>query len=104
MRRHIKQDLATDGATGSTAGGTTLDANTISNAGQRQAAAPSPVDAAMAGRQRISEIEALCKRYDLSDELRGGLIQRGATVDQAKLAAADIVMERSRNKPASGIR
>lgn len=100
MRRHIKQDLATDGATGSTAGGTTLDANTISNAGQRQAAAPSPVDAAMAERQRISEIEALCKRYDLSDELRGGLIQRGATVDQAKLAAADIVMERSRNKPA----
>lgn len=99
MRRHIKQDLATDGATGSTAGGTTLDANTISNAGQRQAAAPSPVDAAMAERQRISEIEALCKRYDLSDELRTGLIQRGATVDQAKLAAADIVMERSRNKP-----
>lgn len=103
MRRHIKQDLATDGATGSTAGGTTLEANTISNAtsnaGQRQAAAPSPVDAAMAERQRISEIEALCKRYDLSDELRTGLIQRGATVDQAKLAAADIVMERSRNKP-----
>ena len=99
MRRHIKQDLATDGATGSTAGGTTLEANTISNAGQRQAAAPSPVDAAMAERQRISEIEGLCKRYDLSDELRTGLIQRGATVDQAKLAAADIVMERSRNKP-----
>ena len=46
-------------------------------------------------RARITEIEALCKRYKLGDEVRTGLIQRGATVDQARLSAADIVMERA---------
>nr|WP_316642877.1 phage major capsid protein [uncultured Roseateles sp.] len=56
---------------------------------------------AMDERARVNEIEAICKKYDLSAELRTAMVQRGATVDQARLTAADMVMERARNKPAA---
>ena len=50
-------------------------------------------------RTRIAEIEALCRKYNLSAELRTGFIQKGATVDQARMAAADVVMERAGKTP-----
>lgn len=56
---------------------------------------------AVSERQRIGEIEAIAKRYSLPDDMRAGLIQRGATVDQARLIAADTIMERSKGKPAA---
>ena len=58
---------------------------------------------AEAERARITEIEALCKRYDLSADIRTGMIQRGATIEQARMTAADVVMERAAKgaKPAA---
>lgn len=98
-RRLLNQ--ATDGTTGS-AGGTatpTLPAEPRNpDAGQRSAQ-PSALDE----RARITEIEAMCKRYQLTDELRTGMIQRGATIEQARMTCADVVMERAQRsaKPAA---
>lgn len=50
-------------------------------------------------RARIAEIEALAKRFKLPDELRAGLIQKGASIDAARLAAADHVMVRAGANP-----
>ena len=54
-------------------------------------------------RSRIAEIEALAKKYTLGAEVRTAMIQRGATIEQARLTAADIVLERSKaaNAPAA---
>ena len=50
---------------------------------------------AEAERARMTEIEALSRKYDLSPELRTQLIQRGASIEQARLTAADVVLERA---------
>ena len=47
---------------------------------------------AEAERARIFEIEAVCRKYKLPDELRSGLVKNGATIEQARMAAADEVM------------
>jgi len=86
---------------GQGAGGTGLNATIIEN-GQALAeqARAAQQRGAEGERARIAEIEAICRKYDLSADLRTGMIQRGATIEQARLTAADVVMERSKSKPA----
>lgn len=104
FRTHRLQNAVSDATTGggapsgtgtTTTAGTALEATTVDTTGSR-AAAGNPVDVAMAERQRVSEIEAVCSQYKLSDELRRSLVQRGATVADARACAADIVLERAR--------
>lgn len=54
-------------------------------------------------RKRMSEIEALCDKYKIDPTLKREMIQKGATVDQAKITVADWVIERSKreNKPSA---
>lgn len=95
IRNRRLQDQANDGAgTGASTGGgattttatTTTPAIVTGNDAQR---------GAMDERQRINEIEALCKRYDIGGDVRAAMIQKGATVEQARMTAADMVMERA---------
>lgn len=46
-------------------------------------------------RARILEIEAIARKYDMPTALKEGLIQKNATVLDARTAAADLVMERA---------
>jgi len=54
-----------------------------------------PDQIAQAERQRIAEIEAMCRKYSVADDVKAGMIQRGATVDQARMTCADIVLQRA---------
>jgi HK97 family phage major capsid protein/HK97 family phage prohead protease len=87
---------ATASGTGQTTTGTTLPATTVSNGDSARATATQPQNSALAERERMTEIDALCRKYDLSGELRTQMIQRGASIEQARLTAADVVLERSR--------
>lgn len=62
-----------------------------------QAARDAAVNAQAAERLRTSEIEAICKKYGISNETRTAMIQRGATVEQARITAADLVIERAKS-------
>lgn len=103
FKRQFFQEQATDGTTGSTAGGaatgTTLPANTVEN-GTAVVERQHQQRGAEAERARITEIEAVCKKYDVSADVRTGLIQKGATVEQARLAVADLVLERAKKSSA----
>lgn len=76
-------------------GGSTEGAGAAAAASQSPEARALQVQGAQGERERITEIEALCKRFKLSDELRGDMIRKGATIDQARLTAADEVMKRA---------
>jgi HK97 family phage major capsid protein/HK97 family phage prohead protease len=93
LQEQVKGDAAPAG--GGQATGTTIEANDISN-GTSSRAAGTGQNPALAERDRMTEIDALCKKYDLSGELRMQMIQRGATIEQARLTAADVVLERAR--------
>lgn len=104
MQRHRLQEQAeSTTSTGCTATGTTLTATTVENGAAGATETRALQRGADAERQRMTEIEAICKRYDLGADVRTGMIQRGATVEQARLTAADIVLERARaqGKPAA---
>lgn len=67
---------------------------------------PNPAELQQRGaegeRQRIVEIGAICRKYKLPEELERGLITKGASIADARTAAADFVMERaSKNAPAA---
>lgn len=100
FRNHRLQN-AVDEATGG-AGGTTLLASTIENGTPEQVRAQQQ-RGAETERSRIAEIEALAKKYDLGTDVRTAMIQRGATVEQARMTAADTVLERAKrsNAPAA---
>jgi len=101
-KRHTLREQATDGTTGS-AGGTATTTTTLPAEPRAGDAAQLAQRGALDERTRISEIEALCRKYDLSADLRTSMIQRGASVEEARLTAADMVMERARagGKPAA---
>ena len=75
--------------------------STTTTAGAADGGADAAQRGALDERQRIAEIEAICRKYELSTELRAGMIQRGATIEQARLTAADVVMERAKKAPAA---
>lgn len=89
------------GEAGDAGGGNGLAADTIENGAVGERAAQQ--SGAQAERARITEIEAVCRKYDVPAEKRTELIQRGASIDQARLVAADLVMERAAKtgKPAA---
>jgi HK97 family phage major capsid protein/HK97 family phage prohead protease len=93
---HRLQEQAESTTSASGGGGTTT---TAAPAGQTDAQAR--LQGAEAERARMTEIHAICKRYDIPADVRDGMIQRGATIEQARLTAADLVMERSKAKPAA---
>lgn len=91
MKRHfVKQDQETGGA--AAAGG---------------AAVIDPVqlraESAQAERQRATEIEALCASHNIDVEVRRGLIQKGATVAEARGAVLDIIQQRGQQKSVASL-
>jgi HK97 family phage major capsid protein/HK97 family phage prohead protease len=78
-------------------GGSAIDATTVENSTAARGIDPAAHQqrGAEAERARMTEIEALSRKYDLSPELRTQLIQRGASIEQARLTAADVVLERA---------
>jgi HK97 family phage major capsid protein/HK97 family phage prohead protease len=88
-RKFVKQDAATDGTTG--AAGGNIDANALR------------LETAQAERQRGIEIEALCQAHGVDAEVRRGLIQKGASVAEARGAVLDIVLQRDKQKPAASL-
>ncbi len=90
-RHHIKQDQATDGTAGAAGGAATIDQNALR------------AEAAVSERQRGLEIEALCQAHNIDAEVRRGLIQKGASVAEARGAVLDIVLQRDKQKPAASL-
>jgi len=81
--RHLLQNTADSGDTGGAGGAIVLDESKYR------------VEGAVNERKRIAEIDALCRQHKASDELRTGLVQRGATIGEAQTAVLDLVMARS---------
>lgn len=81
--RHLLQEQADSGDTGGAGGAIVLDESKYR------------VEGAVNERKRIAEIEALCRQHKAPDDLRTGLVQRGATVGEAQTAVLDFVMTRS---------
>lgn len=91
MLRQRLQEQADPNTT--TAGGAVAAAAAAAAAPANDAAAQAR--GAEAERQRIVEIGALARKYKLPDELERGLVTKGASVADARMAAADYVMQRA---------
>ncbi|MDD5247822.1 MAG: phage major capsid protein [Rhodocyclaceae bacterium] len=76
--RHVLQNQATDGAAGGSAGGGAVIDEPKARA-----------QGAEAERNRIREIDAMCRAHAMPEELRAGLIQRGASIEEARGAVLD---------------
>lgn len=81
-RKFSLQEQATDGTAGGASAGVVVDAPKERALG------------AEAERSRIASIEGMCKAHNIGEELRRGLIQKGATVDEARAAVLDAVLAR----------
>lgn len=90
-RNYVKQDQATDGTGGAAGGAAIIDQNTLR------------MESAQAERQRAAEIEALCTTHNVDAEVRRGLIQKGASIAEARGAVLDIVLQRDKQKPVASI-
>jgi len=94
-KQRLLQQVTGDAAPAGT--GTSMPAPTIENGHSARAAEQATQQRGAEGeRARMTEIDALARKYNLSADLRTQLIQRGATIDQARLTAADVVMERAK--------
>jgi HK97 family phage major capsid protein/HK97 family phage prohead protease len=84
-------------------GGTAVQATTVANGDTAVIEQRGAQRGAEAERARMTEIEALCKKYDVSTEVRTAMIQKGATIEQARVTVSDIVLERAHaaGKPAA---
>lgn len=83
-QRHTLQNQATDGAAGGAAGGAVvIDEPQVRAQG------------AEAERSRINEIDAMCRAHKVPDDIRAGLIQKGATIEQARGAVLDLQLQRA---------
>ena len=94
-KQRLLEQVKGDGAPAG--GGSAIDATIIENGTAARGIDPAAHQqrGAEAERARMTEIEALSRKYDLSPELRTQLIQRGASIEQARLTAADVVLERA---------
>lgn len=81
--RHLLQNQADSGDTGGAGGAIVLDESKYRGEG------------AVNERKRIAEIEAMCRQHKAPDELRTGLVQNGATVEQSRGALLDLLLTRS---------
>ncbi len=94
-KQRLLQQVTGDAAPAGT--GTSMPAPTIENGHSARAAEQATQQRGAEGeRARMTEIDALARKYNLSADLRTQLIQRGATIEQARLTAADVVMERAK--------
>jgi len=83
-RNHVFLDQANDGSQGSAGGAAVIDENKVRTLG------------ASDERQRISEIDAMCAAHNVPSEVRAGLIQKGASIEEARGAVLDIQLERQK--------
>lgn len=91
-QRHHLQDLANDSATGSSAGG----AVTVDEPKARALGAE-------AERKRIAEIDAMCRAHKVPDDLRTGMIQKGATLEEARGVVLDHQLAQRKQDPAASL-
>ena len=82
-QRHTLQDKATDGAAGGAGGAVVIDEPQVRAQG------------AEAERRRINEIDAMCRAHKVPDDIRAGLIQKGATLEEARGAVLDLQLQRA---------
>jgi HK97 family phage major capsid protein/HK97 family phage prohead protease len=90
-KRHVLRDQANDGATGGSAGGAVVIDETKVRA-----------QGAEGERARIKEIDAMCRAHGMPEEMRAGLIQKGATIEEARGAVLDHQLkQRQQQQPAA---
>lgn len=82
----VLRNQADDGATGGAAGGVAV-ATPVDHAALRTQGAEDE-------RNRINEIDALCRSHNVPDELRTGLIKKGASISEARGAVLDMQLKR----------
>ncbi|MBK5915142.1 phage major capsid protein [Rhodocyclus purpureus] len=82
-QRHTLQDKATDGAAGGAGGAVVIDEPQVRAQG------------AEAERRRINEIDAMCRAHKVPDDIRAGLIQKGASIEEARGAVLDLQLQRA---------
>lgn len=80
--RHILQDQATDGTQGGPGGAVVIDEPKFRALG------------AEGERKRIAEIDAMCRAHKVPDDVRAGLIQKGASLEEARGAVLDLQLAR----------
>lgn len=90
-KRHVLREQANDGASGGAAGGAVV----IDEPKFRQ-------QGAEAERNRIREIDAMCRQHNMPEELRAGLIQKGASIEEARGAVLDQQLKQ-RAQPAANL-
>lgn len=84
IRKHVLLNQADDGSQGSAGGAIVVDENKVRTLG------------AADERQRISEIDAMCAAHNVPAEVRAGLIQKGASLAEARGAVLDLQLERQK--------
>lgn len=97
FRTHTHRLQEQADTTTSTGGGTPMNAQSINNGNAANEGASRQLGA-VDERKRILEIEAICRRYDVPTDVRQGMVNNGATIEQARMTAADLVMERSKRQ------
>ncbi|MDR3414211.1 MAG: phage major capsid protein [Formivibrio sp.] len=53
-------------------------------------------------RKRAAEIDAMCRAHQVPEELRAGLIQRGASIEEARGAVLDLQLQRGAKQVSAG--
>lgn len=91
QNRHALQDKANDGTTGSAGGAVTINETEIRASGQQ------------AERERIKEIEAMCRSHRIADELRNNLINNGTEIALARGIVLNEIQKRGDTKPLGSV-
>ncbi len=80
--RHTLQEQVTSGETGGAGGAAVIDEPKFRAQG------------AESERKRISEIDAMCRAHNVPEDLRIGMIQKGASIEEARGAVLDLQLTR----------
>lgn len=90
-KRHVLRNQENGGASGGGAGGAAvvIDEKKVHQRG------------AEAERARIAEIDAMCRAHNVPAEMRAGLIQKGATIEEARGAVLDHQLAQRAQSPAA---
>ena len=81
----VLRNQADDGATGGGAGGVGV-ANPVDHSAARSQGAEEE-------RKRIDEIDSMCRQHSVPDEIRRGLIQKGASISEARGAVLELQLK-----------
>lgn len=88
-KRHILMNEELGGAAGGSGGTAVID--------EPKARARGAEDE----RKRISEIDAMCRSHQVPDDVRTGLIQKGASIEEARGAVLDLKLKQASERTAS---